>query len=117
MGFIGQSYPKITLEPIRTQNLESLLMKLSQSNCNIWSPDSDLVCSYLIATVRGQTAPDQLSIPLNKLPCTRMISQPHQMTMKRQVGDPSSTPDLRPDLRKTQMEPFQFCMLHLRVTD
>ena len=92
-------------------------MKLSQSNCNIWSPDSDLVCSYLIATVRGQTAPDQLSIPLNKLPCTRMISQPHQMTMKRQVGDLSSTPDLRPDLRKTQMEPFQFCMLHLRVTD
>ena len=117
MGFIGQSYLKIALEPIRTQNLRSLLMNLSQSNFNLRSPDSDLVCSYLIATVRDQTAPDQLSIPLNKLPCTRMISQPHQMTMKRQVGDLSSTPDLRPDLRKTQMEQFQFCMLHLRVTD
>ena len=49
-GFIGQSHLKITLEPIRTQNLGSLLMKLSQSNFNLWSPDSDLVCSYLIAT-------------------------------------------------------------------
>ena len=39
------------LEPIRTQNLGSLLMKLSQSNLNLWSPDCYLVCSYLIATV------------------------------------------------------------------
>ena len=39
------------LEPIRTQNLGSLLMKLSQSNFNLWSPDCYLVRSYLIATV------------------------------------------------------------------
>jgi hypothetical protein len=51
LGFIGQSYLKITLEPIRTQKLGSLLMKLSQSNFNLRSPDSDLVRSYLIATV------------------------------------------------------------------
>ena len=50
-GFIGQSYLKKILEPIRTQNFGSLLMKLSQSNFNLRSPDSDLVCSYLIATV------------------------------------------------------------------
>ena len=50
-GFIGQSYLKITLEPIRTQNFGSLLMKLSQSNFNLRSPDSDSVRSYLIATV------------------------------------------------------------------
>ena len=54
-GFIGQLYLKITLEPIRTQNLGSLLMKLSQSNFNLRSPDSDLVHSYLIATVPHQT--------------------------------------------------------------
>ena len=48
-GFIGQSYLKITLEPIRTQNLGSLLIRLSQSNFNL--PDSDSVRSYLIATV------------------------------------------------------------------
>ena len=51
MGFIGQSYLKITLEPRRTQNLKSLLLKVSQSNFNLQSPDSDLVRSYLIATV------------------------------------------------------------------
>ena len=51
MGFIGQSFLKISLEPTRTQNLGSLLMKLSQSNFNLRSPDSDLVRSYLIATV------------------------------------------------------------------
>ena len=50
-GFIGQSYLKITLEPIRTQNLGSLLIILSQSNFNLRSPDSDLVRTYLIATV------------------------------------------------------------------
>ena len=50
-GFIGQSYLKITLEPIRIQNLGSLLMKLSQSNLNLQSPDSDSVRRYLIATV------------------------------------------------------------------
>ena len=33
-GFIGQSYLKKILEPIRTQNFGSLLMKLSQSNFN-----------------------------------------------------------------------------------
>ena len=49
--FIGQSYLKITLQLIRTQNLGSLLLKLSQSNFNLWSPDSDSVRSYLIATV------------------------------------------------------------------
>ena len=38
-------------EPIRTQNLGSLLMKLSQSNFNLRSPDCYLVRSYLIATV------------------------------------------------------------------
>ena len=52
--FIGQSYLKITLEPIRTQNLGSLLMKLSQSNFNLRSPDCYLVRSYLIATVNGK---------------------------------------------------------------
>ena len=36
---------------IRTQNLGSLLMKLSQSNFNLQSPDYYLVCSYQIATV------------------------------------------------------------------
>ena len=36
---------KKTLEPVRTQNLGSLLMKLSQSNSNLQSPDSFLVCS------------------------------------------------------------------------
>ena len=39
------------LEPIRTQNLGSLLMKLSQSNFNLRSPDCYSVRSYLIATV------------------------------------------------------------------
>ena len=39
------------LEPIRTQNLGSLLMKLCQSNFNLRSPDCYLVRSYLIATV------------------------------------------------------------------
>ena len=41
------------LEPIRAQNLGSLLMKLCQSNFNLRSPDSYWVCSYLIATVRA----------------------------------------------------------------
>ena len=50
-GFIDQSYLKIMLEPIRTQYLGSLLMKLSQSNSNLWSPDCYLVRRYLIATV------------------------------------------------------------------
>ena len=50
-GFIGQSFLKITLEPIRTQNLGVLLMKLSQSNFNIRSPDCYLIRNYLIATV------------------------------------------------------------------
>ena len=45
MGFIGQSYLKIIFEPIRTQNLGSLLMKVSQL-------DFDLVHSYLISTVK-----------------------------------------------------------------
>ena len=45
-GFIDQSYLKIT------QNLGSLLMKLSQSNFNLWLPDCYLVHSYLIATVK-----------------------------------------------------------------
>ena len=53
MGFISQSYIKVSLEPIRTQNLESLPLKLSQSNLNLRSPDFDLVCSYLIATVKS----------------------------------------------------------------
>ena len=48
---IGLSYLKIMLEPIRTQNLGSSLMKLSQSNFNLRSPDCYSVCSYLIATV------------------------------------------------------------------
>ena len=39
------------LEPIRTQNLGSLLMKLSQSNFNLRSPDCYFVLRYLIATV------------------------------------------------------------------
>ena len=39
------------LELIRTQNLGSLLMKLSQSNFNLRSPNCYLVRSYLIATV------------------------------------------------------------------
>jgi hypothetical protein len=43
MGGFGQSYLKITLEPKGAQNLGSLLMKLSQSNFNLSSPDSDLV--------------------------------------------------------------------------
>ena len=45
LGFIGQSYLKIIFEPIRTQNLGSLLMKVSQL-------DFDLVHSYLISTVK-----------------------------------------------------------------
>ena len=49
-GFIGQSYLKIILEPIRTQNLGPLLMKLSQSNFNLRSPDCYFVRSYLIAS-------------------------------------------------------------------
>ena len=51
LGFISQSYLKVSLEPIRTQNLESLLEKLSQTTFNLQSPDSDMVCSYLIGTV------------------------------------------------------------------
>ena len=39
------------LKPIRTQYLGSLLMKLSQSNFDLRSPDCYLVCSYLIATL------------------------------------------------------------------
>ena len=50
-GFIGQSYLKITLDPIRTQNLGSLLMKLRQSIFNLRSPNCYLLRSYLIATV------------------------------------------------------------------
>ena len=42
---------KNNLEPIRTQKLGSLLMKLCQSNFNLRSPDCYLVRSYLIATV------------------------------------------------------------------
>ena len=53
-GFIDQSCLKITLEPIRTRNLGSLLMKLSQSNFSLRSPDCYLVRSYLIATVITQ---------------------------------------------------------------
>jgi hypothetical protein len=49
---MGQSYLKITLKPIRTKNLGSLLMKLSLSNFNLRSPDCYLVRSYLIATVK-----------------------------------------------------------------
>ena len=52
-----QSYLKIMLEPIRTQNLGSLLMKLSQSNFNLRSPDCYLVRSYLIATVPQVNTP------------------------------------------------------------
>ena len=45
------------LEPIRTQNLGSLLMKLSQSNFNLRSPDCYSVRSYLIAIVfRGKVS-------------------------------------------------------------
>ena len=48
---MDQSYPKITLETIRLQNLGSLLIKWSQSNFNLRSSDSDLVLtSYLINT-------------------------------------------------------------------
>ena len=36
---------------MRTQNLGSLLMKLSQSNFNLQSPDYYWVRSYLITTV------------------------------------------------------------------
>ena len=36
---------------IKPQNLGPLLMKSSQSNVNLRSPDSYLACSYLIATV------------------------------------------------------------------
>ena len=39
------------LEAIRTKNLGSLLMKLSQSNFNLRLPDYYSVGSYLIATV------------------------------------------------------------------
>ena len=39
------------LELIRTQNVGSLLMKLSQSNFDLRLPDGSLVLSYLIATV------------------------------------------------------------------
>jgi len=67
LGFIGESYLKITLEPIRTQNLGSLLMKLSQSNFNWRSPDSDSVRSYLIATVsiKRLTTPWNSFLPRN----------------------------------------------------
>jgi hypothetical protein len=52
------------LEPIRTQNLGSLLMKLSQSNFNLRSPDCCLVRSYLIATVgRDRTKTKSLQQP------------------------------------------------------
>ena len=56
-GFIGQLYIKVTLEPIRTQNLG----KLSQSNINLRSPNCHLVRSYLIATVKNKCqVPDHL---------------------------------------------------------
>ena len=41
----------MNLEFIKPQNLGSLLMKSSQSNFNLQSPDSYLVRSYLITTV------------------------------------------------------------------
>ena len=41
----------MNLELIKPQNLGSLLMKLSQSNFNLRSPNAYLVRSYLIATV------------------------------------------------------------------
>ena len=55
------------LEPIRTQNLGSLLMKLSQSNFNIRSPDCYLVRNYLIATVANchEFKPDTLKRSLS----------------------------------------------------
>ena len=45
------------LEPIRTQSLGSLLMKLSQSNFNLRSADCYSVRSYLIATVLKTVSP------------------------------------------------------------
>ena len=42
----------MNLEFIKPQNLGSLLMKSSQSNFNLRSPSSYLVCSYLITTVQ-----------------------------------------------------------------
>ena len=41
----------MNLDFTKPQNLGSLLMKSSQSNCNLGSPGSYLVCSYLITTV------------------------------------------------------------------
>ena len=43
----------MNLEFIKPQNLGSLLMKLSQSNFDLWLPDCYLARSYLIATVYG----------------------------------------------------------------
>ena len=52
------------LESIRTQNLESLLLKLSQSNFNLQSQDYYLVHSYLIPIVtQGLTMEESYGFP------------------------------------------------------
>ena len=53
------------LEPMRTQNLGSLLIKLSQLNFNLRSPECNFVRSYLIATV-----PKNLGVGVNFRPCS-----------------------------------------------
>ena len=55
---------KNNIEPIRTQNLGSLLMKLSQSNFNLRSPDCYLVRSYLIATVPKLMSADKYNVSI-----------------------------------------------------
>ena len=51
MRFYWKSYPKITLGTIKSQNFDSLSIKLSQPNFNLRSSDSNLVLSYLITTL------------------------------------------------------------------
>ena len=77
MRFFGQSYLKTTLKHLRTQKLGSLLMKLSQSNFNLRSPDCYLVSSYLIATVHRKELTKYFqsfqSVPDVEKDCTKYL--------------------------------------------
>ena len=65
------------LEPIRTQTLGSLLMKLSQSNFNLWLPDCYWVRSYLITTVTLSTRNIKiLNRPLQYVQTFQIINLP-----------------------------------------
>ena len=111
MNFIGQSYLKIMLEPIRTQNLGSLLVKLSQSNFNLRSPDCYSVRSYLITTVRysvfawivGWTNLAEEPCPYV---CSHFFTKIKQNTQFWEIPNWNCCPQPNTDLKKTWIDLF-----------